>query len=292
MAEGVVYDLGYRPHEGERLGRPGALRALYRDGLRRVLGLRRRARSKVLPWGLLGIAVLPATFFIGMAVFTSQIGDIGEVDFFSHAQYFDLTGTIALLFIALAAGELLVPDRAHGVLQVYASRPLTTNDYLLGRAAALATVVFAFMYVPHLVLFLGRAWVSDEGFGSYVAGHNGDLWQTAVASLVYFAALAPLAFLFAAYSKRPALGAGAFIGVMAVSSPATRALVVEAGFDPFGLLALQQHPAVVKNWIMGVGSGHLVPQRAGFDPWVSLVAIIVLGVVAAVMVARRYRRSG
>ncbi|HSQ37134.1 MAG TPA: hypothetical protein VLS92_04490 [Acidimicrobiia bacterium] len=289
MAEGVVYDLGYRPHEGERLGRAGALSALYRDGLRRVLGLRRRARAKVLPWGLLAAAVIPATFFVGINVFTREIG-VEDVDFFSHAQYFDLTGTIALLFIALAAGELLVPDRAHGVLQVYASRPLTTNDYLAGRAAALATVVFAFMYFPHLVLFFGRAWVSDDGFGSYVTGHWGDLWQTAVASLVYFAALAPLAFLFAAYSKRPALGAGAFIGVMALSTPATSALVVGAGFDFFGLFALQQHPVVVKDWMMGVRSAHLVPQEAGFDPWASLAVIFVVALLAAVLVMRRYRR--
>ena len=290
MTEGVVYDLGYQPHEGERLGRAGAGRALYRDGLRRVLGLRRRARAKAIPWTLLGIAVIPAIFFIGMAVFTREIG-VEDVAFFSHAQYFDLTGTIAMLFIALAAGELLVPDRAHGVLQVYASRPLTTNDYLAGRAAALATVVFGFMYLPHLVLFFGRAWVSGDGFGSHVAGQWGDLWQTAVASLAYFAALAPLAFLFAAYSKRLALGAGAFIGVMALSTPVANALV-EVGFDPFGLLALQQHPVVVKDWILGVRSAHLVPQQAGFDPWVSLAAIVVIALVTGVLVARRYRSPG
>ncbi len=289
MAEGVVYDLGYRRHEGSRLGRSGALRALYHDGLRRVLGLRRRARSKVLPWGLLAIAVLPAAAFIGIAVLTRQLG-VEDVTFFSHADYFDLTGTIALLFVAVAAGELLVPDRVNGVLQVYASRPLTANDYLLGRAAALAAVVFSFMYLPHLVLFFGRAWVADAGFGSYVTGHLGDLWQTAVASLVYFAALAPLAFLLAAYARRPAIAAGVFIAIMALSSPATRALVVEAGFDPFGLFALQQHPVVVKDWLMGVPSAHLVPQRAGFEPWVSLAMILAVALMCGLMVVRRYRR--
>ena len=289
MSEGVVYDLGYRRVEGERLGRAGAVRALYRDGLRRVLGLRRRARAKALPWGLLAIAVIPATAFIGVAVFTRQMGVEGA-EFFSHAQYFDLTGTIALLFVALAAGELLVPDRANGVLQVYASRPLTPGDYLLGRAAALATVVFTFMWLPHLVLFFGRAWVSDGGFGSYVTGNWGDLWQTAVACLAYFAGLAPLAFLFAAYAKRGAIAAGAFIGAMALLSPATEALVVEAGFKPFALFALQQHPRVVKDWIMGVTEWGLVPTRAGYEPWVSLAVIVVVGLAAGVMVVRRYRR--
>lgn len=291
MTEGVVYDLGYRPHEGERLGRGGAVRALYRDGLRRVLGLRRRARSKVLPWGLLGIAVLPAAAFIGLSVIIGEFG-VDSVEFFSHSQYFDLTGTIAMLFIAIAAGELLVPDRAHGVLQVYASRPLTPADYLLGRAAALATVVFAFMEIPHIVLFLGRAWVSADGFGSYVVEHVPELGKTALATIVYLGALAPLAFLITAYSKRLALGAGAFIGVMALSTPATQALVVDAGFGfrPFGLLALQQHPAVVKDWILGTAGGRLVPERAGFDPWVSLAAIALVALVAGFLVVRRYRR--
>lgn len=288
MTEGVIYDLGYQPHQGERLGRAGALRALYRDGLRRVLGLRRRARAKAVPWTLLGIAVIPAIFFIGITVFTREIG-VEDVAFFSHAQYFDLTGTIALLFIAAAAGELLVPDRMHGVLHVYASRPLTTGDYLAGRAASLATVVIGFMYLPHLVLFFGRAWTSGDGFGSYVAAHAGVLWQAALASLLYFAALAPAAFLFAAYSKRLMLGAGAFIGVMALSTPVANALV-EVGFDAAGLLALQQHPVVVKDWILGAHSTHLVPQQAGFDPWVSLAVVVVVALASGALVGRRYRR--
>lgn len=290
MTEGVVYDLGYQPHEGEQLGRAGAVRALYRDGLRRVLGLRRRARAKVIPWSLLGIAVIPAIFFVGITVFTRSIG-VEDVAFFSHAQYFDLTGTIALLFIAAAAGELLVPDRVHGVRQVYASRPLTTGDYLVGRAVTLGVVVLGFMYFPHLVLFFGRAWTSGDGFGSYVAAHAGVLWQTALASLVYFAALAPVAFLFAAYSRRLTLGAGAFIAVMAMSTPVADALV-DVGFDPAGLLALQHHPAVVKDWILGARSAHLVPQQAGFDAWVSLAAIAVLALLTGVLVTRRYRSTG
>ena len=289
MSEGVVYDLGYRPHEGDRLGRAGALRSLYRDGLRRVLGLRRRARNKFLPWGLLTIAVLPAVAFIGLAVFTRDLG-MQQVEFFSHADYFNLTGTIALLFVAFAAGELIGPDRIHGVLQVYASRPLTPGDYLFGRGTALATVVFGFMEIPHLVLFLGRAWVSGEGFGSYVAEHAGVLWQTALAALVYLLAFAPFAFLFAAYGKRPALAAGTFIGTMVSLSLATQALVVHAGVAPFGLFALQQHPGVVKDWIMGTGDGQWVPQRAGYDPWVSLAVIVATAVAAGYLVARRYRR--
>ncbi len=112
-----------------------------------------------------------------------------------------------------------------------------------------------------------------------------------MATLVYFAALAPLAFLFAAFAKRPALAAGAFIGVMAVSTPATRALVVEAG-----LRAVRPaRPAAAPHGGQGldprdVDSGDLVPQQAGYDPWVSLVAIAVVALASGFLVVRRYRR--
>jgi len=288
VTEGVIFDLGYHPHEGERLGRAGAVRALYRDGLRRVLGLRRRARSKVLPVLLLSIAVLPALFFVGIGVFTKQF-DLEDVEFFTHAQYFGMTSAIAMIFTALAAGELLVPDRTFGTLAVYASRPLTFEDYLAGRAASLITVVFGFMYLPQLVLFFGRAWVSDQGFGSYVAGNLDTLWRTAAASAVYFVAFAPLAFAIAAYSRRASFAAGTFIGLMVISSPVSQALV-EAGFKPSGLLSLQHHPGYVRDWIMGESTNRWIPERAGYGPVSSLIVILALTALTVFLVVRRYRR--
>src|SRR3972149_1353172 len=138
MAEGVVFDLGYRPHEGERLGRSGARRALYKDGLRRVLGLRRKMRRKVFPLVLMAVSILPALFFVALSVVAGHVVQTARL--FGLPQSFHLTGSMALIFIPLAAGELLIPDRVHGTLQVYASRPLTTVDSLIGPGAALGTV--------------------------------------------------------------------------------------------------------------------------------------------------------
>jgi ABC-2 type transport system permease protein len=288
MAEGVVFDLGYRPHDGPRLGRAGARRALFGDGLRRVFGIRRRARRKALPFVLVAIALLPAMFFVAVGVVAGEL-DPGAT-FFGHAQYFDLTGTVALLFVALAAGELLVPDRIHGTLAVYASRPLTTSDYLVGRAAALAAVVFSFLWLPHLVLYLGRAWVSPAGFGSYAADHLADLWETAAASAVYLAALAPLAFVLATLSRTVSVSAGAFLAVVTISGPTTGALV-DADFRFLGAFALQHHPGYVKDWILGTATRAWVPERAGFDPALSLTIIAAVAVASAALVAVRYRRA-
>ena len=287
MTEGVVFDLGWRPYDGPRLGRSGARRALYRDGLRRVLGLRRRARRKVFPFAMLAIALLPALFFVAFGVIAGEFDP--EATLFGHSQYFDLTGALVLIFTALASSELLLPDRVHGTLSVYASRPLTTADYVAMRAASLATVVFGFLWLPHVMLFLGRAWVN--GFGSYVAGNAEILWQTALASVVYFAAYAPLGFLVAAFSRRASLAAGVFLGVVTISSAATRGLI-EAGFDFMGLFALQHHPGYVKDWIMDSSTHSWIPEDAGFDPSVSLLVIIVVAALSGIAVYARQRRAG
>lgn len=287
MSEGVVFDLGYRPHEGERLGRKGARRALYRDGLRRVLGLRRRTRRKVFPFVLIGVAVLPALFFVALSVVAGEFDQAATL--FGHPEYFDLTGSMALVFIALASGELLIPDRVYGTYQVYASRPITTIDYLICRAGALATVVIGFLWLPHLVLFFGRAWVSSQGFGSYVTSEATLLLTTLLASVVYFAAFAPLAFAVSSLSKRPALAAGVFLGAVTISGP-TSASLVDAGFPSLGLAALQHHPGYVKDWILDSATHSWIPQRAGYDAVVSLVVIVTVAAAAWLVVLFRQRR--
>jgi ABC-2 type transport system permease protein len=284
---GVVFDLGYRPHEGPRQGRRAVVWAVIRDGLRRVLGLRRRARRKVLPWGLIAVAMLPVLFFVAIGVVIGELAE--EAELFGHAQYFDLTGAIALVFIALAGAELLVPDRENGTLAVYASRPLTTLDYLSARTAALAILVLGFLYLPHIVLYLGEAWVSSEGFGSYLGGHAEDLWQSALASLAYFAAFAPIGMVVAAVASRTAVAAGTLIGIVTISGPASAGLV-DSGIDMGGLLALQHHPGVVKDWIMDANTHRWIPERAGLDPIASVVVIAVIVIASAWFVMGRYRR--
>jgi len=288
MAEGVVFDLGYAPHDGPRLGRSGARRALLKDGLRRVLGLRRRARRKIFPVLLVTIAVIPALFFVAVGVIAGEFDATATL--FGHSDYFDLTGSMALIFIALASSELLIPDRVHGTMSVYSSRPLTTVDYLIGRATALLIVVFGFLWLPHLVLFVGRAWVSSGGFGTYVTDNFSVIWETALASMVYFAGFASVAFLIAAFSKRTSVAAGTYLGVMTLSGPITESLV-DAGFPALGLGALQHHPGYVKDWILGDSTRTWIPEQAGIEPVTALMVIIVLSLATGLVVAGRYRRS-
>lgn len=288
MAEGVVFDLGYTPHDGLRLGRSGTRRALLKDGLRRVLGLRRKARRKIFPVLLVTIAVFPALFFVAFGVIAGEFDATATL--FGHSDYFDLTGSIALIFIALASSELLIPDRIHGTMSVYSSRPLTTADYLTGRATALLVVVFGFLWLPHIALFIGRAWVSSGGFGTYVTDNLTVIWKTALAALVYFVSYASVAFLIAAFSKRTSVAAGTYLGIMTLSGPITKSSV-DAGFSALGLGALQHHPGYVKDWILDGSTITWIPEQAGIEPTGSLFVILIMALAVAFVVAGRYRRS-
>ena len=101
--------------------------------------------------------------------------------------YFDFISVVALLFAAYAGAQLLVPDRTHGVLNVYFSRPLSLRDYLVAKVMAYAAVIFSFWLVPQVLLHLGLAALSREGFLTYLGETTDILWKVPLAALVYFA---------------------------------------------------------------------------------------------------------
>ncbi len=285
---GAVFDLGYQPYEGERLGRRGATLAVYRDGLRRVLGLRRRARRKVLPLALIGIVAAPAVFFVAFSVITGDLLS-DEADFFGAPELFSFNATVTLLFVALAASELFVPDRTDGTLAVYSSRPLSPNDYLAARVAALATLVAGMLMLPQVMVVVGDAFVSSDGFLASLVGDLDVLARGLAASIVYFAAFAPLGMLVAAFAARTSYAAAIYLAIVFVANAVAEALV-EIGLDVAGLGALNHHPRFVGDWIFDDSTLEWIPERAGFDAIVSLLVIVAIALAATAIVMRRYRR--
>ncbi len=291
---GAVFDLGYAPYDGERRGRKGAIRTTYRDGLFRVFGIRRRARKKILPWMLIVLATLPAIVFVGFAFLLSTFAPEAESPFGSHADYFSITGVTILLFVALAAPELLIPDRRSGVLSVYSSRPLRPDDYVGARAASLLTVIAGFMLIPQTLMYIGFAALSADGFFKGLGENLGEIPKILAAAIIYALAYAPLALLVSTLTKRKAAATGIFLGIFLIGT-ALGASLVQATSIPghryAALLAFGEHPAYVRDWIFDrVGSSDLVVASSGLDPWLSLVAILAVAAVSTVVVVWRYRR--
>ena len=291
MTEQVIFDRGYRTYDGPRTGPTGARRAVYKDGLKRILGLGRKARYKIFPWSLISIALIAAAVFVGIHW---AIGDIAESigeGVPSYGGLFDFYSAISLLFIAFAGPQLLIPDRTRGVLSVYFSRPLTVDGYLVSKVGAFATLVGGFYIIPQLVLHIGLALLADEGFLPYLGNTLDVLWKVPVITLGFVALHGALVFSLAAVIERTGIGAAAFLGLLTAGG-AIAARVAEASFPGarwVSLAALDQHPRIIRDTLFE-NTVDYPAEIAGFEVWASVAVIAVLVVAAIIFVRARYRR--
>jgi ABC-2 type transport system permease protein len=287
----VIYDRGYRTYDGPRLGPKGARRAVYKDGVRRVLGLGRKARQKIFPWSLIAIALIAAAVFVGIHWAIGNIEESLRQEIPTYGGLFDFYSGISLLFIALAGPQLLIPDRTTGVLSVYFSRPLTVDGYLTSKMGAFATVVGAIYIVPQIVLHLGLALIAGDGFLPYLGDNLDVLWQVPVTTAAFIALHGALVFGLSAVIDRTGIAAASFLGIIfAGGAIATR--VAEASFPGSryaALLAIDQHPRIIRDYFFG-DTIEYAPELAGFDVWVSVAVIVGLVLIAGLFVRSRYRR--
>lgn len=147
---GVIHDLGYRHYDGPRDGTPTIARTLFVTGLRHAYGLGRSGKSKVMPFLLLGISVLPATIVVGVVVLTG----LGELPV-SYADYTNQTQLVVSLFAASQAPVLFSRDLRHRSIVLYLARPLSSPVFALVRWLSLSLALFVFTAVPTLLLYVG-----------------------------------------------------------------------------------------------------------------------------------------
>ena len=177
---GAVYDRGYRPYDGPRGLRGAATLALYKASIRRALGIRRSWRQKFAPFVLLGVVTIPAIVNVG-------IGYVTATDSRTRWRSSRIATTSAcrrllLLFVALVAPDVMCPDRRQRVLPLMFARPLTGVDYVIAKVGAIASILFAFSFLPQVVLFLGNMLVSDSA-STYFTGHLDVLWKVPLSVL-------------------------------------------------------------------------------------------------------------
>lgn len=158
-AGGVVFDIGYQRYVGPREGRRRARLAVFKDGFRKVLGLGRGPKAKLLPWAcILVLLIIGLVMAVVAGAGQRALGDAGAemVPATSHHFYYYLTFTILFVFAALVGPRLLCPDRRNGTLHLYLVRPLTPTDYVAARWAAFLTVMVLVAWLPQFVLLAGR----------------------------------------------------------------------------------------------------------------------------------------
>lgn len=227
----TIHDRGYSPYRGQRGGRSAARRALFLVTVRRALGLRRDWRQKVFPWGLLALAVLPAVVNVGVGYLTRN-SPLEGFEFFGFREYVGVS-TMLLVFVALTAPDVVCPDRRNRVLPLILARPLTGLDYIATKVAAITAIVFAFSFVPQVVLYLGQALVSKSAAG-YAGDHLAELWQVPVSVAILAIYYSVLGVTAAALTTRRVVAAAIFLGTLLAASIVVGIL---AGGDTSGVAA-------------------------------------------------------
>lgn len=213
---GAVYDRGYRPYEGER-GGPGSSRAaLARATVRRALGLRRPWRQKVAPFVLLAIVTIPAIVNVGVAYLTRDTV-ARDVEFITYRGYVGVSNAL-LVFVALTAPDIVCPDRRQRVLPLIFARPLTGVDYVIAKVGAMAGILFAFSFLPQVVLFIGQMLVSEDGALTYLRDNAEVLWQVPVAVAILAIWYASIGVAISSLTSRRIIAGATIIGLFLVSS--------------------------------------------------------------------------
>lgn len=290
-ATGAVYDRGYRPYDGPRGGRRAAALALYRASMRRALGLRRSWRQKVAPFVLLGVVTIPAIINVGIGYITRNQPVLDRIELITYRDYVGVSSAL-LLFVALVAPDIICPDRRHHVLPLMFARPLTGGDYVAAKLGAMATILFAFSFLPQVVLFVGNMLVSDSAL-DYFTGHLDILWKVpaAVALLAVFHAV--IGVTVASLTDRRIVAGAVIVGLFLVTSIVAGVLVGDdpsAGDQAGALVNVVALPLFLRDLVF---LGHIDDNSALSG--VARGGAIAVGLYVAIVVAglavllRRYR---
>jgi ABC-2 type transport system permease protein len=286
---GAVYDRGYRPYEGRRGSRGAARFALYKASIRRALGLRRSWRQKVAPFALLAVVTIPAIVNVGIGYVTRDQG----LDRFELITYRDYVGVSSalLLFVAIVAPDVICPDRRQRVLPLMFARPLTGVDYVAAKLGAISTIVFAFSFLPQVLLYVGSMLVSD-GALTYFNGHLDVLWKVPLSVVLLAVYYAVVGVAVASLTDRRIVAGAAIIGLFLVTSIASGVLVGEDPADGSlaGLLNVLAMPLYLRDLVF---LGHIDPESpvggASGGGWLAVGVYSAVVLTGSAVLLWRYR---
>lgn len=208
---GVIHDIGYRGYAGPRLDRRAITSGLFTHTLRGVYGLGRATRSKVVPFGMVAVMLLPAVVLAVISVVgANQLGLTEPV--LPYTRFAMVTQAALAIFLAVAAPQAVSLDLRFHTLPLYLSRPLERADYVRAKLGALTAAVFLLLAVPLLVMYVGALAAQFD-----VGTQTVRFCQALVGAALFAAVLASVAMVIASLTGRRGFGIAGIITVLTLS---------------------------------------------------------------------------
>ena len=301
---GVIHDLGYRRYEGQRLGRPAIIRALYWHSLRSAFGIGRGAKAKIVPILVFIAMCLPA--IVNAVAMAQHPGQTPIVDYDTYT--YRLRTLMMLIFVAAQAPELVSRDLRSHVLPLYYSRPMRRLDYPLAKYLAFTAACLLVIEIPLIILYLGN--ILSAGGGSAVWHQTKALIPGLGVGVLWAVLLAAIGLVLASFTGRRAYATG-LIAIYFFLTWILATILVNiashgAGLGPPGPPGSELNASLgarlpglispftvldgVRRWLGGTNPGP-IPNPGGAGWAYGLMFLILLGVSLGGLAAR-YRRVG
>ncbi|WP_188190952.1 ABC transporter permease [Nonomuraea sp. SYSU D8015] len=280
-----IYDIGYRHYDGPRLGRGYATRALTLHSLRGVFGLGRPARSKIMPFALFVIMLLPAVVAIATMALAQQ-------RILPYSGFAVIMQAVVAIFLASQSPTVVAPDLRYRVLPLYLSRPVSVGEYVTAKVASMVIALFLLVAVPLTLMYVGELVVDMPGPPA-----TGEYVGSVLMALVLAVLLSVYGLALASFTPRRGLGVASVIVVYLLSSasvPLVFSVLYESGYrseadwawllNPFWLVDS------VQSWLFGTPPHAIDGGSYPSGPASALILVVLIGIGLAAL-ALRYRKA-
>lgn len=285
---GAIHDIGYRRYDGPRLGTAYIRRSLFVETLRGAYGLGRSARSKIMPFLLLAVMVLPA---VVMGIVTGYFGAPSLP--VRYTEYVVVLQVAVTIFLGSQAPAVMSRDLRFRVAPLYFSRPLSRQQYVQAKYAGMTVALFILMGLP-ITLLLAGALLAELPLGEQVP----EYLRAMAGAAIYAVVLAGIGLVLAAMTPRRGLGVAAVVGVLLVLSGlqiAVGEMAQQFGSATFhgytGLISPYTLVDGVVTGVLGAESsvGQGPPGAIGTAVFAAVTVLVVVGCYAALVA--RYRKA-